>query len=335
MTRTNSSSAARTSSCASGSRTSRRTGRRWSERRTSAGPSASSTTTRPSGARTRASARRSPSGSAGSTRPTHFALQIAALEGFGEGVRDAGFTAPSSWAWAAAASRRTCSTRPSGRRRTGSTLRVLDSTDPAAVAATRRRPRSAGDAVHRRHEVRHDDRAARVPGRRVGPDRAGARARQDRDDSSPASFIVAITDPGKSLEAIPHHDELREVFLNPPDIGGRYSALTYVGLVPGVADRPRPRRAARVGRGDGRTLPLRLPARQPGRRARARHGHARAGRPRQADVPRRPRDRGVRRLGRAAHRREHRQARRRHRARSTASRPAPPIATARTASSCG
>ena len=44
--------------------------------------------------------------------------------------------------------------------------------------------------------------------------------------------MVAITDPGKSVEAIPHHDELREVFLNPPDIGGRYSALTYVGLVP-------------------------------------------------------------------------------------------------------
>src|SRR3954468_17247052 len=47
-------------------------------------------------------------------------------------------------------------------------------------------------------------------------------------------LMAAITDPGKSLAAIPHHDELREVFLNPPDIGGRYSALTYVGLVPGA-----------------------------------------------------------------------------------------------------
>jgi hypothetical protein len=44
--------------------------------------------------------------------------------------------------------------------------------------------------------------------------------------------MIAITDPGRSVEAIPHHDTLREVFLNPPDIGGRYSALTYVGLVP-------------------------------------------------------------------------------------------------------
>ena len=48
----------------------------------------------------------------------------------------------------------------------------------------------------------------------------------------PGDAFVAITDPGKSLEAIPHHDDFREVFLNPPDVGGRYSALTYVGLVP-------------------------------------------------------------------------------------------------------
>jgi glucose-6-phosphate isomerase/transaldolase/glucose-6-phosphate isomerase len=46
--------------------------------------------------------------------------------------------------------------------------------------------------------------------------------------------MAAITDPDKSLRAIPHHDQLREVFLNPPDVGGRYSALTYVGLVPGA-----------------------------------------------------------------------------------------------------
>src|SRR6185503_20933851 len=32
--------------------------------------------------------------------------------------------------------------------------------------------------------------------------------------------------------AIPHHDQFRELFLNPPDIGGRYSVATYVGLVP-------------------------------------------------------------------------------------------------------
>jgi hypothetical protein len=58
------------------------------------------------------------------------------------------------------------------------------------------------------------------------------RSRGAKDFEHPGELMVAITDPGKSVEAIPHHDDLREVFLNPPDIGGRYSALSYVGLVP-------------------------------------------------------------------------------------------------------
>ena len=82
----------------------------------------------------------------------------------------------------------------------------------------------------------------------------------------------------------------------------------------GVAHRPRPRRPARVGDRDARRLPRAGPGRQPGRLAGARPRHAREGRPRQADVPDRRRDRELRRLGGAAHRREHRQARDRDRA---------------------
>jgi hypothetical protein len=55
---------------------------------------------------------------------------------------------------------------------------------------------------------------------------------RDAEDQKPGEFFAAISDPGKSIQAIPHHDDLRETFLNPPDIGGRYSGLTYVGLVP-------------------------------------------------------------------------------------------------------
>jgi hypothetical protein len=43
---------------------------------------------------------------------------------------------------------------------------------------------------------------------------------------------VAITDPGTPLEELGAEHGFRRVFRNPPDIGGRYSALTYVGLVP-------------------------------------------------------------------------------------------------------
>ena len=44
--------------------------------------------------------------------------------------------------------------------------------------------------------------------------------------------FAAITDPGTSLEGIAQQQGFRRVFLNPPDIGGRYSVLSYFGLVP-------------------------------------------------------------------------------------------------------
>ena len=44
--------------------------------------------------------------------------------------------------------------------------------------------------------------------------------------------FVAITDPGSPLEALATHHRFRSTFLNDPNIGGRYSALSYFGLVP-------------------------------------------------------------------------------------------------------
>lgn len=43
---------------------------------------------------------------------------------------------------------------------------------------------------------------------------------------------IAITDPGTSLGALAHERGFRTTFTNPPDIGGRYSVLSYFGLVP-------------------------------------------------------------------------------------------------------
>jgi len=48
------------------------------------------------------------------------------------------------------------------------------------------------------------------------------------------SKYVAITDPGTPLEALGKERGFRRVFSNPPDIGGRYSALSYFGLVHGA-----------------------------------------------------------------------------------------------------
>jgi len=46
------------------------------------------------------------------------------------------------------------------------------------------------------------------------------------------AHFIAITDPGSALEALARKHRFRKCFLSPPDVGGRYSALTYFGLVP-------------------------------------------------------------------------------------------------------
>jgi glucose-6-phosphate isomerase len=58
---------------------------------------------------------------------------------------------------------------------------------------------------------------------------AGHREIGSKDEGD---HFVAVSDPDAAVEAIPHSDAFRAVFLNPADIGGRYSALTYVGLAP-------------------------------------------------------------------------------------------------------
>ena len=44
--------------------------------------------------------------------------------------------------------------------------------------------------------------------------------------------LVAITDEGTALHELAQQERYREIFLNPSDIGGRYSALSFFGMVP-------------------------------------------------------------------------------------------------------
>jgi transaldolase / glucose-6-phosphate isomerase len=164
--------------------------------------------------------------------PAHFTEQIASLEGFGEGIRDAGFTT------AIVAGMGGSSLAPDVLARTFGTadgwlaLRVLDSTDPAAVAAVvdDLDPLATLFIVASKSGTTTEplafqaDAWARIE--------AALRSHHAPRNEHAGELMIAITDPGKSVEAIPHHDELREVFLNPPDIGGRYAALSYVGLIP-------------------------------------------------------------------------------------------------------
>ncbi|HEX9043802.1 MAG TPA: hypothetical protein VF802_02145 [Candidatus Limnocylindrales bacterium] len=165
--------------------------------------------------------------------PRHFADQTASLETFGDEARENGFTA------AIVAGMGGSSLAPFVLRQTFGTspdwldVRVLDSTDPAAVSAIvdDLDPLTSLFIVATKSGTTTEplafqaDAYARIE--------AALRQRHADRHTEPADFMAIVSDPGKSVESIPHQASIPSIFLNPPDIGGRYSALTYVGLLPG------------------------------------------------------------------------------------------------------
>lgn len=104
-------------------------------------------------------------------------------------------------------------------------LDVLDSTDPAAVRDAEGGARldrtffivasKSGTTLETLAQYRH------------------FRARLDSSGvQGPGARFAAITDPGSPLESLAKAEGFRRVFRNPADIGGRYSALSYFGMVP-------------------------------------------------------------------------------------------------------
>ena len=97
-------------------------------------------------------------------------------------------------------------------------LTVLDSTDPAAVRAVERWSdpgrtlyviaSKSGTTVESLAACHHFARLA-----------------------SPGHF-AAITDPGTPLEHKARMEGWRDIFAHPADVGGRYAALTVVGMLP-------------------------------------------------------------------------------------------------------
>ncbi len=99
-------------------------------------------------------------------------------------------------------------------------LHVLDSTDPRAV----RRAEQGGDLAKTLFIISSKSGTTQESDSffRYFWERSGGRGAQ----------FVAITDPGTPLEQLAGQRGFRRTFLNPPDIGGRYSALSFFGLVP-------------------------------------------------------------------------------------------------------
>ena len=166
--------------------------------------------------------------------PFHFADETVQLEAFAAAIRDEGFVTAVLGGMGGSSLAPALLTHVFGTAEGGTAVRVLDSTDPAAVAATLDdlNPTDTLFIVSTKSGTTAESLSFQAYEWARTAD-ALTDAHVGRQ-TKPGDFMAAITDPDKSLKAIPHHDELREVFLNPPDVGGRYSALTYVGLVPGA-----------------------------------------------------------------------------------------------------
>jgi len=164
--------------------------------------------------------------------PIHFADRIAALEGFGDAIVDEGYATVVVAGMGGSSLAPDVLHRTFGSQEGYPALRILDSTDPAYVAATM----DDLDPLKTLVLIASKSGTTTEPNAFLADAWARIHAALDAVGhhryESPGAFIAAITDPGRSVDAIAHHDEFREIFLNPPDIGGRYSALTYVGLVP-------------------------------------------------------------------------------------------------------
>ena len=113
-----------------------------------------------------------------------------------------------------------------GTRAGGLTLSVLDSTHPGAVDAIGA-SHPAASSVYVVASKSGTTTEPRCFQQRFWHDAIEAVGRAGAGDA-----FIAITDPGSQLGAIASRDGYRRVFVNPPDIGGRYSALSFFGLVP-------------------------------------------------------------------------------------------------------
>src|SRR6266496_96501 len=100
----------------------------------------------------------------------------------------------------------------------GAAFDILDSTDPGAVLdAERRAPL---------------ERTLFVIASKSGTTVETLAAYHYFARRAPPQQFVAVTDPGSPLESLAQRAAFRSIFAHPPDVGGRYAALTVVGMLP-------------------------------------------------------------------------------------------------------
>ena len=112
-----------------------------------------------------------------------------------------------------------------GKHAPGLPLTVLDTTDPATVIRLERSLPLANTFF-----IEASKSGTTVESRSFG-EYFFERVKSIKANRAGENFAV-ITDPGSMLERLAEERSYRKVFLNYPDIGGRYSALSYFGLAP-------------------------------------------------------------------------------------------------------
>lgn len=151
--------------------------------------------------------------------------QVADLDRFGKEIKDAGFKSVVLCGMGGSSLCVEVFEKTFGSARGYPSLYVLDTTDPATIIRIEKKinvaktlfiiaSKSGGTLETTDHYKFFSDKVRAVKGNRAGEN------------------FIAITDPGTSLAQTAKDNGFRRVFLNPVDIGGRYSALSYFGLVP-------------------------------------------------------------------------------------------------------
>lgn len=107
-------------------------------------------------------------------------------------------------------------------------LHVLDSTDPAQIKALE----ASVDLASTVCIVSSKSGSTLEPN--IYKQYFFDRIRSKVGDKEVGSRFIAITDPGSKLQRVAEKDKFRKVFMGVPSIGGRYSALSNFGMVPGA-----------------------------------------------------------------------------------------------------
>ena len=107
-------------------------------------------------------------------------------------------------------------------------LHVLDSTDPAQIKATEEKV----DLKSTICIVSSKSGSTLEPNiyKQYFFDRVKAKV----GDKEVGNRFIAITDPGSKMQRVAERDKFRKIFMGVPSIGGRYSALSNFGMVPGA-----------------------------------------------------------------------------------------------------